>query len=304
VSKRGLALLLIVAGTTALAGQTFSARTDLVRIPIAVTDREDRSARGLSAADFRVFEDGVEQVVAFYSDEPQPLSLCIVLDSSGSMAGTKQLAAGAAVDAVLRALKPPDEVALVIFSAAVDVAVSWRAPADVPVIQWKDWAPNGETALVDAIKPSLELTNAAQNRRPVILIVSDGEDTASGTPLAKMVATRRESEVPIYAIRPVDTARTTPRGTGMVSPTHGPVSPPDYLRALVGDSGGAIFPLRDRSAATAFVDDILTDMRTLATIGYEPRKALDGKYRKIKVEARNRSLRVRHRGGYLAIAAQ
>jgi len=131
--RTGLACVIALWSLSAPDAQVFKADAELVTIPVTVTDRGNERVSGLSVENFRVFEDGIEQTVALVDDHRHPVSLGIVLDSSQSMGGWKQRQAAIAVDRVIAGLQPEDEVALVVLSAAVAVAVPWLSARDAPL---------------------------------------------------------------------------------------------------------------------------------------------------------------------------
>ena len=288
-----LASAAVALAATVQAQPTFRAAVDLVTIQVTVSARDHGGRVGeLSARDFRIFEDGVLQDVAVVSHEPRPLSLCILLDSSPSMAG-RQSVATRTIDTLLRDLADHDEVTLLMFSSKVRVALPWTRAASARSISWYGWRLALGTALIDAMKEALALMEKATNPVPVIVIVSDGGENSSGTPLSRLVASRRQSETLVYGIhtegRPSKTATPLNRAFAV-----------DFLPDLVGDSGGTVFAARDADTAETAAQALLEELRSQYTLGYAPKKALDGRYRQIKVEAINPRLVVRHREGYLA----
>jgi hypothetical protein len=102
---------------TALGQQPFKSGTDVVTVPVTVTNRSGTERiRDLTAVDFRLFENGDEQRVSVFNRERRPISLCITLDSSFSMTAPQQALAAAAVTRMLEGLEPDDEVSLVVFA--------------------------------------------------------------------------------------------------------------------------------------------------------------------------------------------
>jgi VWFA-related protein len=285
--------LTALAVAAAHAQPTFRSAVDLVTVPITVTSK-DQSGRvgGLTVADFRLYEDGVLQELALITHEPRALSLCILLDSSPSMA-PRQTLATRAIDTLLRELQPDDEVSLLMFSSRVRVAVPWTRASGIRSYSWYSWRLSLGTALIDAMREALSSMEKATNPKPVILIVSDGADNTSGTPISKLVATRRQSETMVYGVhtsgRPSRTATPLNRAFAV-----------DFLPELVGDSGGTVYRVVDPDAAENAALAFLEELRSQYTLGYEPKKAYDGKYRQLKIEAANPALIVRHREGYLA----
>lgn len=286
-------MILSLTSAVALEAQpTFRSAVNLVTVQVSVTARDGSRVGDLGASDFRVYEDGVLQEVEAVSHDPQPLSLCILLDSSPSMAGREVLAT-TAIDTLLERLRDDDEVSLLMFAWKPRVAMEWTRARDVRSYSWFGWRLALGTSLLDAMKAALTQVERASNPLPVILIVSDGGENTSGTRLAELVTTRRQSETAVYGIR-------TER---LPSKTASPVTRAmtvDFLPDIVGDSGGTVYRARDpRSAETAAVT-FLEELRAQYTIGYAPKRVADGRYRQLEIDTSNPMLVVRHRGGYLA----
>jgi VWFA-related protein len=273
--------------------QPFKSGVDLVTVPVSVVPRDPtRRPIELGAGDFRVYEDGVAQDIAVVMHEPQPISLCILLDSSPSMASGRQALAIRTIDALLAGLAPDDEASLLFFAARVRTVFPWTAKPAIKPVSWIEWRPALGTALIDAVKEGLALMEAARNPRPVVVIVSDGGENASGTTLAKLVSSRRQSETLIYGI---DTELPPSRFAPPVNRAFTNVLP-----ALIGDSGGTVFDVRSPDAGEVAARALLDELRSQYTLGYVPRRALDRGFRQLKVELVVPGYSVRHRAGYLA----
>jgi VWFA-related protein len=273
---------------------SFRSTVDLVTVPVTVTARDPlRRVSDLGTGDFRIFEDGVLQQVTVVSHEPQPVSLCILLDSSPSMASGRQALAISTIDTLIGDLGPDDEAALLFFAAKVRVVLPWTPARAIKPISWLQWHASLGTSLIDALKEALDLVGEARNPVPVIVIVSDGGELSSRMPLAKLVATRRQSETLVYGIH---TDLPPTRRAPSVNRAFA-----NFLPDLVGDSGGAIFHVTSPESGAAAARALLEELRSQYTLGYVPTRALDGTYRQLKVDASNPALAVRHRGGYLAV---
>lgn len=282
------------AAATLSAQPAFRSSVDLVTVPIRVVANDPLQTVGdLVPADFRVVEDGVAQTVSIVSRDPRAVSVCILLDSSPSMASGRQNLAIRAVDTLLSTLAPDDEVSIVQFAAKLKPVLPWTRVADVKPQSWIEWRLALGTALIDAVKAGLAMVETAHNPQPVIVIVSDGGDNASGTTLATLAATRRQSETLVYGI---DLLLPPSRGAPLVNRAF-----TNQLPDLVGDSGGTVYRVRSveegENAARLLVDDL----RAQYLIGYAPKRPLDGKFRTIDVTIDRPGLTVRHRGGYLAV---
>jgi Ca-activated chloride channel homolog len=286
-------LVTLICGVSLQAQPSFRSAVDLVTVQVSVASRnESRPVRELGPGDFRIFEDGVLQSVSVVSHEPRPLSLCILLDSSPSMASGRQALAIRTIDTLLGELGPDDEAAMLFFASTVKVALPWTPARALPRISWLEWRFSLGTALIDAMKAGLALVEQARNPLPVLVVVSDGGENASGTSMAKLVATRRQSETLVYGI---DTILPPSKAAPLVNRAFS-----DFLPDLVGDSGGTVFSVRSPEAAESSALALLRELRSQYTLGYVPRVPLDGTYRHLKIETIGPGMVIRHRGGYLA----
>jgi len=294
---RAAAVVLLALSALAAQGPpAFRADVELVTVPLTVTHRDrNRTVGELAAADFRVFEDGVEQEVTLLDHARVPVSLCVVLDASNSMTVLRTRLARAAINATLGGLAEGDEAAVIGFSGLVNVALPWTPAGRIEPMRWHEWGQGDSTSLFDALQTALQVIDEVSNPRPVILLVSDGGENTSEISLRQIVTTRRQSETLVYAYRPREPVSTAPPDIAVWSRER------DYLPELVGDSGGVIMEMRTSQTAEDAAWRFLDELDEQYTLGYVPKKPPDGKYRKLKVEARNKDLRVRHRGGYLAM---
>lgn len=302
---RAATIVALLVTTSAAAQQpAFKSGVELVRIPVNLTQGDKPVQPGvLTAADFKVSEDGAEQSIALFERELLPISLCIVFDASASMGkGSIPEFAEASLRQVLTRLLPEDEVSIVAFADRPVVVAPWTPAPDVAKLAVK-LESRGPTALNDALLASLGEINRARNPRPVILMISDGGENTSRASLADIVQTRRQSETQVYAFgvaSPASAQRRLGRGPDGSAFERSPPSV-DVLPRIIDDSGGVVYRVSAgmdaASVARAFVDDL----RFQYTIGYTPVKALDGKYRRVKVEMKKRGFQIRHRGGYLAL---
>jgi Ca-activated chloride channel family protein len=271
----------------------FRSAVDLVTVPVTVTAKDTLLRVGkLGTADFRVYEDNVLQELTVVSHEPRALSLCILLDSSPSMASGRQPLATRAIDTLLKGLDEDDEASVHFFAARFTTVLPWTPGADITPISWLEWRLSLGTALIDALKEGLKQVESARNPLPVILVVSDGGENVSGTSLSALVATRRQSETLIYGIH---TDLTPSRYAPLVNRAFA-----NFLPQVVGDSGGMTRRAGTVEEAESAAEALLEELRSQYTLGFAPRRALDGKYRTLRIEAVDQNLTTRHRAGYLA----
>ena len=317
-------------------GGSFRFRTgvELINVAVTVVDSSGRFVSGLQKDDFVVYEDGVEQPITHFNNERVPVSLGLVVDTSGSMAGGKWDHALSALNRfVLELLGDGDEVFLYQFSNDIHLVEDWT-PDRVRVSRaMRRIVPRGGTAMYDALAEAVPLADSGRNRKKAIVVISDGNDTDSSTPVTELKRLIRETEVLVYAVG-IDgegqwTSRTGPFGgrppvrLPFPFPVPGgrrpyPGQPPfggggssgvyrqservnaAALRELTDDSGGRTEIVResgDLDPATANIADELSQQYFLA---YPAAAKKDGRWHTIKVEVRDRRYTVRARKGYMA----
>jgi VWFA-related protein len=195
------AALLLLAPATAQDRFRFRTGVDLINVSATVTDSAGRFVEGLARADFLVYEDDHLVEVTQFSAERVPVSLGIVLDTSGSMAGEKIAAARAALDRFLTTvIRPEDEVFLYRFDAAPHLVQSWTSDRTRIIEALKEVRPDGATALYDAVGQALPLLASGKHFKKALLVISDGNDTNSRTTLETLRQSVRESDTLVYAI--------------------------------------------------------------------------------------------------------
>ncbi len=183
--------------------QSFRFRTgvELINVTATVTDHNGRFVPGLRKEDFRVFQDDQPQPISHFDNERVPVSLGIVLDTSGSMTGEKMAAAREALNRFLfDLLDRDDEVFLYRFDSTPQLVEGWttdrrRISTELGRIQ-----PRGGTALYDAVAEAVPLAQSGRHRKKALVIISDGNDTSSRTGVDAVKALIRETEVLVYAI--------------------------------------------------------------------------------------------------------
>ncbi len=205
--------------------ESFKFRTgvELINVNATVTDQSGRFVQGLAREDFRVFDDETPQTVTHFSAERVPVSLGIVLDTSGSMDGEKIIAAREALNRFLSdLLDANDEVFLFRFDNAPQLLQGWTKDKRVVSDIVQRIQPRGGTALYDAVADAVQMAQQGHNRKKAVVIISDGNDTSSHTDIYAVKQLIRETEVLVYAIG-VDTS-------GMTSPRRDPAPPASFQR--------------------------------------------------------------------------
>lgn len=286
----------IVAGSPASSRAVFKADVEAVNLTVSIADG-GRYVTDLAQGDFEVFEDGVRQDISLFSYERTPISLSILLDTSLSMA----LKLGEAQDAAVRfvrKLRPQDEAQVVHFNERVRIAQGFTSEAPLLEESILSAQAAGGTALYTAIYVALKdlarQRRAGELRRLAIVVLSDGEDTASLVNDDQVLELARESEIGVHGI----SLRPQPAGTVEAQPGISRF----FISALSRETGGqAHFP-RAVSQLGSVYEQVLDELRSQYSMGYvssNPRR--DGKWRNIVVRLHNRpQLRIRHRLGYYA----
>jgi VWFA-related protein len=191
--------------------ESFKFRTgvELINVNATVTDQSGRFVSGLTKDDFRLYEDEQLQTVTHFNAERVPVSLGIVLDTSGSMDGDKMHAAKQALERFLvQLLDPEDEVFLYRFDNAPELVEGWTRDKRRIGDALGRIRPRGGTALYDAVTEAVHLAQQGRNKKKAVVIISDGNDTSSRTDVYSVKQLIRETEVLVYAIG-ID-AQTTP----------------------------------------------------------------------------------------------
>ena len=269
----------------------FSARADLVVLHVIVKESDGVYVAGLPADAFTVLEDGRPQAIQFFAAEDAPVTVGLVIDSSGSMYAARSLVAAAAA-AFVETSHPLDDIFALAFNERTRAVLPPEAPftGDAETIRaglMKTIVPYGRTALHDAVVAGLAYLQRGRYERKVLVLISDGGDNASAAPFEEVEKQIQTSNAVIYTIAVVD-----PVASGVN---------PRRLRRLAAASGGESFEPKRIGDVAAALGDIARDIRSAYTIGYAPvRTGEDGRLRRLRVLARNgqRALAVRTRQGY------
>ena len=307
----------------------FRSGVDLINVTATVTDRSGRFVPGLQRSDFILYEDDRQVDITHFSAERVPVSLGIVLDTSGSMAGDKIVHARGAVERFLdQLLSPDDEVFLTGFSSDVELIQDWTKDRRAVSTALRRVRAVGGTAMYDAVVQAAPMAQRGRNRKKAMVLLSDGNDTDSDADIQDVQRIVRATEVLIYAVGidgvgepPITSRRPTfpiplpfpVPGRGRPPMPRPPQFPPTAPRNRAGDrlnvsalreitdsSGGrteVVRSPRDLDPATASIANELSKQYYL---GYTSPGHRDGRWHAIRVEVRDRALRVRARRGYTA----
>jgi len=329
MSRLAVAIFALATWVTAQQPQ-FKAGIELVTVPVTVTSLDHNTyIEGLTPADFKVSENGERQTVTTVTRERRPLSLCFIVDSSGSMAfGNRKILAMQSADRIVEQLKPDDEISIAFVGQETEERLPWTRIGKGVQLNWNGWVPIGNSPLNDGLRLGFKMLEKATNGRRLIVMLTDGFENSSRESTASIVKTREQSEIMIVGIgvgsenlwdlyadaqgvrklqrggseelRRIDAA--TPGASDSIRGNNRRQLPDfDYLERVVGDSGGSSSRVVSQSEVIMAAKNITDELQYEYVIGYTPVKPLDGKYRKLKVEVNRKGTFVRHRGGYLAV---
>jgi Ca-activated chloride channel homolog len=271
---------LFVAG---LLSAQFTSSVNLVEVYATVTDLRGETVSGLTAADFRVTEDGTPQPITTFTGGELPVSVAIAIDRSFSMGAgkTDRLAmAKSAARAFIGALRPDDQVMVVAVGSDTDVAAPLttdHAAALAAVDRLDAW---GTTPLYDATLAALDAIQPAKGRRALVLL-SDGTDRYSDTTAAVLLEEARRRDVLVYPV------------------AIGSTRPPVFAE-LATATGGRSFFVQDPRELARMLTTIAHELRSQYLLGYAPTRGMsaEAQWRSIEVAVNRPDVRVRAREGY------
>jgi len=277
---RTVAIALLVAGWTAGAPvqPTFSSRVEGVRVDVLVTDSSRRPLRGLAPADFIIRDNGVPQQVDVVSFGEIALNVGLAFDLSESVIGARLDQLRSASKALTSELQPADQLGLITF----DEIVSLRCPLSLDRScidrSLAEAVPSGNTALVDGILAAM-ITGESDVGRSLLMVFSDGLDTASFLNTDRVLDMGRRSDVVVYSIASKD-AR------------------PDFLEELSELTGGGLHEVgRDEDLSKTF-RAILDEFRHRYLVTYTPKGVAKDGWHKLEVRVNRSGARVKARPGY------
>lgn len=300
--------LVILGGALALAGASpghlphagtddqpsFRAEAELVVLHVTAKDRRGAYVTGLPQDAFTVLEDGTPQPISIFTAEDSPVTVGLIIDSSGSMhEGRDEVLAAAR--AFTAASHPQDD----LFALTFNERIAEVLPGDTPFTSDATILASalrraihayGRTALYDAVARGLQYVARGRHPRRVLIVVADGADNASGTTFDSVLRQAQTSNAAIYTVGIIDPLeRDADRGR---------------LRDLAKATGGEAFVPRRVSDIGDVLQHIAQEIRHTYTLGFVPAMGRkDGAFRPLRVLVRApgySSVTVRTRAGYRA----
>jgi Ca-activated chloride channel family protein len=268
----------------------FRSSVRTVSIYATVFDGKGRLVPELQRDDFVVLEDGKPVEITLFSNEPQPFTAVVMLDTSASMTANLDLLNAAAEQFLLR-LHPVDRARVGAFNDKIQLSDAFTNNRDSLIADLRELQFGNPTRLNDAIGVSLDALEPIDGRR-VVLMFTDGEDTASKTGFRTVLDRARDEEVMVYSI-------------GLESEFFNGMRlqrsrPSRDLRKLAEETGGGYFELQKTDELAPTFTRVAQELRSQYLLGFTP-AVLDGKPHKLEVRLKRPGLNARARKTYNAV---
>ena len=268
---------------------TFKAGTQIVPLYVTVQDVEKRLVPDLAKEDFDVLDNGVPVTLTLFQNEPEPFSVVVMLDTSGSMTLTIDLLQDAAEQFVIR-LMPADKGIVGAFNDKIQFPIAdFTNSRDDLVGGIREVDYGNSTRLWDAVESSIEQLKRVSGRR-VVLVFTDGDDTASKIGLGKVMDEARAAETMIYAIG-LQSVYFNGQRQVRSQPDKG-------LRKIADETGGGYFELKRTDDLGPTFTRVAQELHSQYVLGFAP--ATDGKLHKLEVRVKKPGMTARARKSYLA----
>lgn len=291
-----------VAQTPSTQNPTIKVDVNLVTFSATLFDQSGLYRGPLRREDLSLSEDGVPQSISVFHKETVPVSVGVLIDTSGSMLEKLPQAVNA-LEHFVRTIQPDDDVFLMSFASSVELEQDFTGNRPLFSQAAHRMQARGSTRLYDALAEALDKVNQGRHRKKALVLITDGRDTFSYIHFNEILETARQSEILVYSIGIGNRGDVTP---GQIS-RGGDVDDPVDMAVLnaIGDAtGGRAFYLENtRSGNLDQLDrtaqEISTELREQYTVGYYSTNGRhDGTFRTIRLTSKLPGVQVRHRRGY------
>jgi Ca-activated chloride channel family protein len=267
----------------------FRSSTRIVPVVATVLDAQGRLVPGLEQDEFTILDNGKPQEIAFFQNDVQPFTVVVMLDYSASMTANLDRLQAAAEQFVLRLL-PEDKGQVGSFSDKIQFSGTFTNDRDDLASALKDLQFGNPTRLYDAAYESIEMLKGVEGRK-VVLLFTDGDDTASRRGMGDVLERAKNDEIMMYAI---GLESDYFNGQRMVR-----TRPDRGLRRLADETGGGYFELKKTDELGATFTRVAQELHSQYTLGFTP-AALDGKEHKLVVRMKQTGMTARARRTYVA----
>jgi Ca-activated chloride channel family protein len=270
---------------------TFRSGTSFVPVFTTVTDAQGRLVPELDRDQFTILDNGKPQDLTLFESETQPFTAVVTLDFSFSMTNNLERLKQATEQFLIRML-PSDKSQVGAFSDKIQFSGKFTSDRDDLIGALKDLQFGNPTRLYDAIFESVDMLAGIDGRK-VVVVFTDGEDTASHKSFGDALNHARDKEVMVYAI---GLESEFFNGARMMR------SKPDRgLKKIADETGGDYFELKKSDELGPTFTRVVQELHSLYTIGFTP-AALDGKEHKLDVRMKQPGMTARARKSYVASA--
>jgi Ca-activated chloride channel family protein len=276
--------------TTSAAAQ-FKSGTLTVPLYVTVTDRESRLVPNLEQEDFEVYDNGQLQKLTLFDNKNTPITVVVMLDTSGSMTLILDRVKAAAEQFLIRLL-PEDTGRVGAFNDKIEFHPedAFTSDRDVLVRALGELDFGYPTRLWDAVDESIRRLDGVQGRK-VALVFTDGADTASRRDLGDVMEQARIKEIMVYSIG-LETEIFNGQRTQRSSPDRG-------LKKLSEETGGGFFLLKKQDELGPTFTRVAQELHSQYVLGFTP-STLDGKVHKLEVKIKKPGMTPRARKSYVA----
>ena len=271
--------------------QKIKVTTESVPVYVTVTDAEKRLVPDLVLEDFEILDNMKPQTINVFQNKPTPITCTVMIDTSGSMTASLGLVKEGAEQFLLRLL-PDDKAQVGEFSDKIKFHPgSFIDDRDRLVYLLKNELDFGyPTRLYDAVDESLDRLEPMDGRK-VVLVFTDGDDTASKVGLGKVMDRARAKDVMVYAVG-LENEYFNGQQRVRSSPDRG-------LRKLAEDTGGGFFLLKKTTELASTFTRVAQELHSQYVLGFSP-ETLDGKVHKLEVRVKKAGMNARARKTYVA----
>jgi VWFA-related protein len=287
--------VVVTALSVPLSGRQFRSTAELVSVDVLATDGRTPIA-GLKANDFELTDNGVPQTVEQIYLEKLPLNVFMVLDSSGSVRGERLKSLKAGAFTLIDRLRPSDRAALVSFSHRLDLRAALTSDAAALRRAVDALDADGSTSLRDAAFAGLALRGAAASRT-LVLVFSDGLDTASVLTEDRVLEIARRSDAIVYCIG-IRQPAARPRG-GPPLANNAPIDHRFLERLSRETAGRLLYAEQNRDIERTFAR-VIDEFNSRYVLGYAPRGVAGKGWHRLDVRLKNKGGTILARRGYFA----
>lgn len=267
---------------------TFRAGTKVVSLYATVTEA-GRLVPGLAREDFEILDNDKPQALTVFSNEVLPITVIVMLDTSGSMTASIGILKAGAEQFLLRLLKG-DRARVGDFNDKIQMVSPLTGDRDELIASLGNIDFGYPTRLYDAIASGLDELHEIEGRK-VVLVFTDGDDTASRTRFGTVLDRAQTEEVMVYGIGL--------QGDDVINGRHVRTRPDRSLKQLAGETGGGYFELSRTDQLTSTFTRVALELHSQYLLGFS-QESRDGKTHKLEVRVRKPGMTARARKSYVA----